>query len=210
MDWYDLGIRVADSEALAMAKTLGFSGVGILIPWEKGVFETINGLKKTYPLDVAFGIVLKKKVKPQAKDIRRNVELIAATGEDREAVETPEVDIVFPEQLNYIMVKLAKKNNVAIGFDFSPVLHSSKKGRGEVLSHYFQISQLVRKYHAPFILTSGALSPWDLRSPSDLVAFGKILGFNEKESKKGLSGGIIKENRKRLGKEWLMPGVEIE
>ena len=144
----------------------------------------------------------------KARDIRKNIEIISAIREDREAVETAEVDIVFPGEMNYIMVRLAKKNQVAVGFDFHPLLHSSGKGRGRLLGDYLQTARLVRKYKAPFLLTSGAKSEWELRSPSELVAFGKVLGFSEADAKEALSGKILERNRKRLGKGWVMPGVE--
>ncbi len=71
-------------------------------------------------------------------------------------------------------------------------------------------ANLVRKFRTPFVLTSGALDPWDLRSPSELISFGNVLGFNPKDVKLSLTERIIRENRKRLGKKWVMPGVELE
>lgn len=208
MKFYDLCLRTENPKALEMAKKLGFSGVGVIFEYQQGVFEKIHGLRNIE--GVCFGIELKKDIRHKAKDMRKNIELIAAKIEDREAVETPEVDILFPSQLNYIMVRLAKKNNVAIGFDFNAILHSSKRTRSELLSSYLQTARMVRKYRAPFIITSGAKSSWDIRSPSELISFGKVLGFNEKDSIMALSDAIIRENKKRLEKGWILPGVKKE
>ena len=68
----------------------------------------------------------------------------------------------------------------------------------------------MRKFRAPFVLTSRANTEWDLRSASEMVAFGRVLGFQDKEIKDSLSGKILKENRKRLGGKWVIPGVERE
>lgn len=186
MEFFDLCLRSGDKESLEMARKLGFKGVGVI--GKGGDFSVAE-------------------VKPgRARGMRKKVDVIVSEG--REALETPEVDVVWAGgEMNYIMVKIAKRNNVAIGFDFSLLLHSSKRKRGELLAVYFQAAKLVRKYKAPFILTSGAHSPWDLRSPSDLIAFGKVLGFQESECKKALSGRIVKENRKRLEKG-VIRGVE--
>jgi len=70
-------------------------------------------------------------------------------------------------------------------------------------------SQLIRKYRAPFVLTTGAFDASGLRAPSELFALGKVLGFQDKEIKLPLSDFIIKENRKRLSGKWVMPGVEV-
>lgn len=205
MEFFDLGLRCSDSGVFSMAKKLGFSGVGVLLPWEKGVFDIAKGIRGE---GIAVGVELSSGIRNKARDIRKNIEIISAIREDREAVETAEVDIVFPGEMNYIMVRLAKKNQVAVGFDFHPLLHSSGKGRGRLLGDYLQTARLVRKYKAPFLLTSGAKSEWELRSPSELVAFGKVLGFSEADAKEALSGKILERNRKRLGKGWVMPGVE--
>jgi len=205
-EFYDLCLRAP--EAMEKAGELGFSGVGIILGFEKGVFEKISSLRKSLGKPAAFGVEIKAGVKSKAKDIRKNVELIA--GEGRPALETNEVDIAFCEEVDYVMARIAKRNNVAIAFSLHPIIHSSKRGRGELLSRYFNAAKLIRKYKAPFLLTSGAVSKWDLRGPSDLIAFGKVLGFNQKDCERALSGRILKENRKRLGGKWIIPGVEAE
>lgn len=208
MPYADLCLRSTAPETLEMATTLGFSQVAILLDFKPGVFETINTLRGDLP--AAFGILLRKQIKPKAKDMRQNIELIASQGQEREAAETPEVDLLFPHEINYIIARLAKKNHVTIVFDFNPILHASKRSRGDLLGKYATTAQLVRKYKVPFLLTSGARSPWDVRSPSDLIAFGKVLGFNERACKQALSGSLIKKNAARLSKNWVAPGVTQE
>ena len=132
---------------------------------------------------------------------------------DRVALETPEVDIVTHHKdmmINQVLAKLGVKNNVAIGFIFSNILLSYKRTRISLFSTMINDAKILKKYGSPFILSSGAISEWDLRSPSDILAFGKLLGFQDNQSVKGMSGLMLKENRKRLGKKWVMPGVEIE
>jgi len=189
--------------------------------------ERIEELKKNLgkmKIDVSFGYKIQtgkpNNIAKIAKGIRKKVEIITVFGGDpeinRKACETSEVDILtHPEKgenhgLDHVMAKLAKKNNVSIEFNFRELLHTYKKSRANLFSKMLANAKLVRKFRSPFVLTSGALDPWDVRSPSELISFGRILGFNPKDVKLNLTGEMIKENRKRLGKKWVMPGVELE
>ncbi len=178
---------------------------------------------------LALGVEIKDKpsnIVRIVKQIRKEVDLILVHGGDLEvnriAVETPEVDIlVHPENkdpdqesrqdsgLDQVMVKLAKKNNVHIEFSLNDVIYSYKKTRASLLKSLLQNAKLVKKYKTPFVITSGSWSPWNLRSASDLLSFGKYLGFQDPEIKKSLSGEKLLENRKRLSGNWIMPGVEV-
>ena len=203
---------------------LGWSGVCFVCDSLEAIEEFKKKLKKTN-LDIAFGYKIEtdkpSNIPKIAKKIRKRVELILVHGGDleinRKACETPEVDILtHPELgrddpgLDYIMAKLAKKNNVSIEFNFRNLLFSYKKSRSDIFSNMLENAKLVRKYRTPFVLSSGAIEPYDLRSPSELISFGKVLGLNPKEIKTNLSEKILEENRKRLGKKWIMPGVELE
>jgi ribonuclease P/MRP protein subunit RPP1 len=212
MKFFDLGVESED--AVKKAKDLGFSGVCLI--QELG--------DKRIKADADFGVLIKPKkahdVSKYAKKLRERVEVIFVEGSsgeiNRAALECREVDVLRQpwgsgdgEGINHILARLGRKNNVSIEFNFRQILHSNGKSRGELLSKYMQTAKLVKKYKTPFIITSGALSPWDLRSPSDLISFGKTIGFHEGQIKKALSGSILKENKKRLSDKWIMPGVEI-
>jgi ribonuclease P/MRP protein subunit RPP1 len=212
---------------LAKLEALGWSGVCFLCRSEEAMDQLKRALSalKTPGLDVAISYKIET-AQPEhlakiAKTMRKRAEVILAHGGNleinRTACETPEIDILaHPEigrndsGLDYVAAKLARENNVAIEFNFRGLLLSYKKTRAEIFSRMLENARLVRKAKAPFIITSGALEPYDLRSPYELMAFARALGLNPKESKKGLSEKLLKENRKRLGGRWIMPGVEIE
>lgn len=224
MAFYDLCVLAPAQElgkTLEFAKKLGWEGIGLIT--QPKDFKGLE-VKKPGGLDVSLGVEVEVKrasdLRKAVKGLRRKVELIVVKGGNvdvnRAALETPEVDILagfcLPGScgLNHIMAKLAAKNNVSIGFEFGDILHSYEKGRTKILSMFLEAAKLVRKFRAPFVLTSGALSPWDLRAPSELQAFGRILGFKDPDIRKALGSGIVEENRKRLSGKWVMPGVEIE
>ena len=212
---------------IPFAEKLGWKGIGIIIDYKD--LEGLKKIKKTIKnLDIAFGIEIEPKrassLKRHVLKIRKEVELVLVSGGDldinRKALETPEVDILThpwgslnnlrsDPGINHISARLAKENNVAISFNFGDLIHSYQRKRTALFQNYLGAAKLIKKYKSPFVITSGALSPWDMRSPSDLFSFGKILGLGDREIKASMLGRTVKENRKRLGKKWIMPGVEI-
>jgi ribonuclease P/MRP protein subunit RPP1 len=209
---------------LRTLETLGWSGVCFVCESLERIEEFKKKLEKA-GIDIAFGYKIKtsnpNNIPKIAKKIRKRVEIILVNGGDleinRKACETSEVDILtHPEfgrndsGLDYVMAKFAKENGVSIEFNFRSLLLSYKKSRSDIFSRMLENAKLIRKYKAPFVLSSGAIEPNDLRSPSELISFGKVLGLNPKNIKINLSGKILEENRKRLGGKWVMPGVEIE
>ncbi len=156
-------------------------------------------------------------VRKEAVRMRPRFPIIVVRGLDeavnRAAVETAAVDILLPAEeakIDYVMAKLAKKNGVAIGFEFRQLLQSSGEDRSRLLSKLLETAKLVKKFGAPFVLTSGAMSEWDMRAPSELAAFGRNLGFDTPRIMESLSDRLLQKNRKRLGGKWVMPGVEVE
>ena len=231
MKYYDLHTGSGNlKETLRLAGELGWSGLGLVIPYDRDFSRNLEELRKEIQrmkpkLDIALGaeIPVEKpsRIRDIARGLRKRVELILVSGGDlevnRRALETPELDILAhpglgrnDPGLDHVMAKLAVKNNVAIEFSFNEILYAYKKRRSQVLQNLLKEAKLVKKYKSPFIISSGAREPWDLRSPSELTALGRVLGLPDPGIKQALSGGILQENRKRLEKKWVMPGVEVE
>ncbi len=233
MAYYDLCVQLEHSEDLDkfvdIAGKLGWKGLGLVLPVKemRKYRESVRNIKG---LDIVLGAEVKIKrpedLRKVVGKVRKQVELIVVYGGDlevnRKAVETPEVDIlVHPwgstrmglrtdPGVNHIMARLAAENNVSFGLDFRDFLYSYKKDKTRLLSFLIETAKLIKKYKSPFVITSGALSPWDLRAPSEFISFGKVLGFQVPAIKQAISDRIITENRKRLGSKWIMPGVEVE
>ena len=226
MKFYDYHVHpeVDLGGMLTTLQTLGWGGVCFVCKSLEEIEQLRKKLAKT-KLDIAFGYKIETKnpdnVSKLARKFRKKAELILVSGGDleinRKACETSEVDILTHPELgrndpgfDSVMAKLAKKNGVAIEFNFRGLLMSYKKSRSDLFSNMLENAKLVRKNKTPFVITSGAIEPHDLRAPSELISFGNVLGLNTKQTKHNLSGSRIEENRKRLGRKWLMPGVEIE
>ena len=229
--FYDLNVRAEKiKETISFAKSLGWQGIGIILEYKKlGEISKIRKSLNREGIDMCFGVEISPKkissVKKEVLKARKHVELVVVNGGDldvnRKAVEIPEVDILIhpwgplndlrsDAGINHIVAKIARENNVSICFDFRGMLHSYQRTRSELFKNLFRAARIIKKYKAPFVISSGAVSYWDLRAPSELISFGRLLGFGDKEIKKSMSESIVKENRKRLGEKWIMPGVEIE
>ncbi len=216
MMYWDYCVR-ADTEAeesAATARKLGWKGICIL---SEGAAKKRGDDME----DATEGLLIKGKnpedVKKRARSRRKDFGIIAVIGttEDanRAAAETKEVDILIPgvgTKVDVTMARIAKEKDVRIAFDFSALIHSTLEDRGRIFSQMKKNADSVRKMRARFILTSGALSAFGLRAPSELASFGRLLGFKEPDIKESMSGALIEENMKRLSGRWIMPGVEVE
>ena len=80
--------------------------------------------------------------------------------------------------LNQVLCKLAKKNNVAIGFDFCLILKSNSLDRAKFLGRMIQNVKLCRKYKVKMII--GCFSK-EKRNEITLKAFSNILGIRGQE-----------------------------
>jgi len=130
---------------------------------------------------------------------RLSQELVIIQGGDdvrnRQGVSSPFVDILLDPHLgnrkdslhqrnsglNHVLCILARDHTVAIGFSFSSILRSQK--RGELLGRMMQNIRLCRKYRVQMVIGSFAQTPWELRNEKDLQSFFQVLGMTGKEVK---------------------------
>jgi len=87
--------------------------------------------------------------------------------------------------LNDVICKLAKKNQVAVGFSFSSILNS--KNRVELLANMMQNIRLCRKYKVIMVMASFAHNKYEMRHGRDLLNFCKVLGMGDGEAKNALN-----------------------
>ncbi len=104
--------------------------------------------------------------------------------------------------LNQTLCKLANKNKIIIGFSFSDVLNSNGIERSNLLGKMMQNARLCRKYKVKMIVGSFASKWQELRSESDLMAFGREIGIEKVNNKDVIS---FLENKK----DYIAEGVRI-
>ena len=150
---------------------------------------------------------------------RGRVAVLAVHGGDeainRAACEDGRVDVLAHPQegskaggINHIIARLAADHRVAIEFSLFPVIHNRGGSRVRALSAYRATFALVRKYGAPYVITSGALSSYDLRDVRSVIALARVFGMNESDALRGLSehpAGILR----RSSPGYVTEGVEV-
>ncbi|MBS3107589.1 hypothetical protein J4468_01615 [Candidatus Woesearchaeota archaeon] len=86
--------------------------------------------------------------------------------------------------LNQVLCNLAKKNNIAIAFNFNDLLKASSwEQRSVTLGRIMQNIRLCRKAKVKMIFASFAKKEEDIRPYNMLLSFTKVLGMSTKESK---------------------------
>jgi ribonuclease P/MRP protein subunit RPP1 len=130
-----------------------------------------------------------------SKDLRNDINkakspVIVLGGDDkvnRAALENKKVDILLSPELNdrkdnfhyrksglnQVLCKLAKKNDIAIGFDFALLLKS--KERAKILGRMFFNYKLCKKYKVKMVFDSFSKNKFDQRNEDCMRVFERIL-----------------------------------
>ena len=142
-------------------------------------------------------------IKCKVKDLRDRVSkskspVIVLGGDEkvnRLALENKKVDILLSPELdekkdsfhykrsglNQVLCKLAKKNDVAIGFDFCLILRTKGVERAKFLGRMVQNVVFCRKYKVKVVVGCFSDGEFEKRSKSTLKAFVGILGIRPGE-----------------------------
>lgn len=85
---------------------------------------------------------------------------------------------------NQTLAKLAKKNNIAIAFNFNDI--SDSKNKPQTMGRISQNIKLCRKYKVKMKIASFAKTKYQMRNPKDLISLFLLLGMTPKEAKDSL------------------------
>lgn len=236
MQAYDLHIHSAFSEGessleqlATTAKQLAYSGICFSSYFQTNnqlekLKEEIEKMERKIGIKIFLGFEARnlKELSWLAKNRRRFDILLARGGSlkmNRAAVEIAEVDILSHPSyerkdagIDHVYAKFAAQNHVALEINFREILITNKKSRSIVLGNMKEIVKLAKKYKTPLIISSGAISHWELRDPQVLASFVMQLGLNLKEAKQAISTvplKIIKRIEERKKKSWIKPGVKM-
>jgi ribonuclease P/MRP protein subunit RPP1 len=233
---YDLHIHSAFSsgestleEIVKTAKEFGYKGIGFIsYPLKKEEEDLlkaeINRVSKEYNFEIYIGFEATNKMElKKLLNRRREFDLLLVRGGmnfmNRIAVENRGVDILtHPDYerkdcgINHVLARLAKENEVAIEINFREVLNSEGLVRKNVLANHMEIIRLYKKFKFPLIISSGALSHWQIKDPKVLISYLVTLGLEMKEAKEALSvtpRKIIERAKEWRSDKWIMPGVKV-
>ncbi len=225
MSLYEWGLKAlpegsdSPSRLGLAAKRLGYDGIIICNSDPRIVFRPkaasmINGIDVIFGAEV--GAIDPRALRGRIASLRAKYPFIIVHGGSEEmnraACENPDVDVLIHHEgsrhgLGIAAARAARLNQVAIGFDLSPMIHLRGSSRSRWLDVLGRNLKLVRKFDLGIMITSEARSHLDLRTPRGLIALAKIAGFESSEAKEALSlpARILELNKR----SWVGPGVEI-
>ena len=207
----------------ALARHFGYSGIALANHSDK-LPQSQPVLSSTNEFEVFRGIELVEenpsKLHGLIGKFRKSVDVLIVHGGsenvNRAALENPKVDILnhpaFDKSsgLNQVLAKAAAENNAAIGLTLRSLLHSRGPRRVRLLSDLRANLDLARKYDVSLVLSSDAMSCFDLRSPMDALALAEVCGLEEDEALEAMT--TVPEriiSRNRLGPGYIREGVEV-
>jgi ribonuclease P/MRP protein subunit RPP1 len=227
--FYDFCIHaVPDGENTAeqlatLSRHLGYSGIALTnhsdkLPLSQPVLPSTN------EFEIFRGVELAEenpsKLHGLIGKFRKFVDVLIVHGGsetvNRAALENQRVDILnhpaFAKSsgLNQVLAKAAADNDVAIGLTIRPLLHSRGPRRVRLLSDLRANLDLARKYDVSLVLSSDAMSCFDLRSPMEILAMAEICGLEEDEALDAIT--IVPEriiSRNRPGPGYIREGIEV-
>lgn len=180
-------------------------------------------IEGTYGLDVVDGVEIRADSPGSASGAVSNYRpkhtIVCVRGGpaamNRFAAENPRVDVLTRPMagrgdLNHVIVKAAAHNGVRIEFDFGSVLRQHGGRRVRALSGLRKLRELVEQYDAPYVVSAGARSHLELRSPRELAAVGEAIGFRRDRVTEGLCEWcrLAARNRERRDPSFIEPGVK--
>jgi ribonuclease P/MRP protein subunit RPP1 len=207
----------------ALARHFGYSGIALANHSDK-LPQSQPLLSSTDAFEVFRGIEIVEenpsKLHGLIGKFRKSVDVLIVHGGseaiNRAALENPRVDILnhpaFDKSsgLNQVLAKAASENNVAIGLTLRPLLHSRGPRRVRLLSDLRANLDLARKYDVSLVLSSDAMSCFDLRSPMEALALAEVCGLEEEEALEAMTTmpeKIISKNRPGPG--FIREGIEV-
>ncbi len=127
----------------------------------------------------------------------------------RSAVMRWRVDLIldFPgREMDYVTVKMAKEKDVAIEISISKFLNSEGLRRLRLVEETIDLIRIVRKFDAPFVLTSGASDFYEMRPKRQIMEFFEILGADVERAERWMERLV----RRYTDPNYIMDGLEIE
>jgi len=213
------GSSSASRLALA-AKRLGYSGIIITNHTTSGWPLGVEAARLVGGIEVAIGAEIvasdQRSLHSRATSLRDRAAFLAVHGGDekinRAACEDPNVDLLaHPHRgragIGVAGAKAARDNQVAIALDLSSMIILRGPARVRWMETVRRDLNLIEKFDLPLMMTTGARSHLDLRSPRDLTALAGLLGLDRERALEALAlpESILDLNRRR----WTSVGVEL-
>ena len=185
-----------EQEFIKIAEALGYSKLYFIYPFSK-----LKDIKQIESKQVKIETGIITDIKGLSKANKQS-QFVLFRGSNRSVFEKASASIIFDletEQhqdfmhqrnsgLNHVLAKLAHDSSIAVGFSFSSLLKAkSPELKARLIGRISQNIRLCRKYKVNTRIASFASSPYQMRSPHDLIALFSLLGMHPAEAKDALN-----------------------
>jgi ribonuclease P/MRP protein subunit RPP1 len=204
------------------AADYGFDGIVVRNHGDSPASFDPAAVRSAAEIDVVAGVEVRASDRSTASGFigthRPNHAILAVHGGDaamnRFAVEQPAVDVLAHPMagdgdLNHVLAKAARDNGVRLEVDLTPVLRDAAGRRVRAIADLRKLRELIEAYDVPFVVSAGATSHLELRSPRELVAVCERLGFDAEQAQAGLAewARLAERNRELQSDRFVEPGV---
>lgn len=220
---YDLHNKIILGDNLNHLDKMGITGLGVVFKnnFNKEEFNKAkSSFEKTYPkIDLISAVEITKatkgSIKAQVEKFRNQVDIIFVSSKDKRAMRSaPEVegvDVISHAFVDQSAARDCAASNIALEINLKDILEIYGMKRANLISKIKFDLRMARKYNTPLIVTTGASSIYEMRSPKQLIAFAECIGFTREDAKKAVlktPKEIVERNRETMGKKSLGKGVK--
>lgn len=164
--------------------------------------------KSKTPIDIVSAVELHPKRAGElaglVSRVRNIVDVVLVSAIDvevaRKAAELSSVDVISHAFVDQPTAREAAVNNVALEINLRDILGVYGMRRANLISKLQFNFELAQKYNTPLVVTSGAHSLYEMRTPQQIMMFMEAIGLGHAEAKKALfetPKKIVFENRKK-------------
>lgn len=236
MKFYDLGIKSSLSGGqnepevmLDLVIELGYSGIAFA-DFGNVPSKLIKQIKREYQdkcIIFSRATIIPKSpddMKRKLKELQNIVDIIAVRSASEEkniyvnAILDKRVDIISLSELlefqclDYSHFKMAKENGTLIEISTRDLILKDRFQRSKLMRLMYKNCEQIVRANAPFIITSGAESKWELRAPRELIALAGLVKIPEKQATNALSSYpeiLIRKIQMRRDPNYIMAGVRV-
>ncbi len=125
-----------------------------------------------------------------------------------EAIMRKKVDVILDSEerrIDYTAIKLAPEKDVIIEICLSKFLTAKGAKRARLIDETIKILEVVKKFDAPFVITSGARDFYELRPKKQIYEFFSFMGADLNKSR----NFALNLYKKYADPNYIMDGLEI-
>ena len=188
-----------EAEFIEIASKLGIKKLYFLYDFDdyddEEVQKKLSSIENHKNINVEIGFIINPKNLNKAT--KQSKLLVAKSSDkDRFFIESKKIRIIYGFEevhkkdylhqrisgLNHILCDLANKNNVAIGFAYSPLFSKNSQLISLIMGRMMQNIALCQKYKVKIVIGSFSGNPYEIRAMHDIASLFKTLGMNRKQS----------------------------